>query len=133
MFNISKEKFGVQFAFSGKISLDEMKQWSEKARVALSGLPKGFGVLIDNRELVAGGIQPDALEVLIAAQLRHKQAGMARSCVVLSSAAVNMQFERAARSAGIFADERYVNAAKTPEWRQKSLNWIERGVDPFLS
>jgi hypothetical protein len=130
MYKIAKEKFGFQLTFGGSITLDEMKRWREEAKAALVGAPKSFGVLIDMRTLRPGGIQPDAQAVMVEGQGLFKTAGMERSCVVLESAAVTMQFERLARESGIYSFERYINAAAQPDWNKKALAWIESKIDP---
>jgi hypothetical protein len=41
-----------------------------------------------------------------------------------------MQFERIAHESGIYAFERYINAAGTPDWEPKAIAWIQKKVDP---
>jgi hypothetical protein len=130
MYKITKEKFGFQLTFGGSISLDEMKLWRDEAKAALVAAPKTFGVLIDMRTLRPGGVQPDAQAVMVEGQGLFKIAGMERSCVVLESASVTMQFERLAKQSGIYSFERYINAAAQPGWQAKALGWIEKKVDP---
>lgn len=130
MYKIAKEKFGFRLTFGDTISLDEMKRWRNEARTILIGAPKTFGVLIDMRTLRPGGVQPDAQAVMVEGQGLFKAAGMERSCVVLESAAVTMQFERLAKQSGIYSFERYINAAAHPDWQAKALGWIEHKVDP---
>jgi hypothetical protein len=55
---------------------------------------------------------------------------MERSCVILESAVVTMQFVRLARQSGIYSFERYINAASHPDWHKKALGWIENKIDP---
>jgi hypothetical protein len=107
-----------------------MNRWREETKAALVGAPKTFGVLIDMRTLRPGGIQPDAQAVMVEGQALYKKAGMVRSCVILESAAVTMQFERLGKESGIYAFERYINAATHPDWRAKALGWIENKTDP---
>ena len=77
------------------------------------------------RTLKVGGIQPDAQKIMVEGQGLFKKAGMERSCVILQSATVAMQFERLAHASGIFAFERYINAAQKPDWEAES-----RRLDP---
>jgi hypothetical protein len=130
MYNISKEKFGFKLTFGGVIPLDEMKRWREESRASLIGAPKHFGVLIDMRTLRPGGVQPDAQAVMVDGQGLFKNAGMERSCVILESATVTMQFERLARQSGIHSFERYINAAAHPDWQAKAIGWIVSKIDP---
>ena len=111
MYKIAKEKFGFQLTFEGRLSLDEMKQWKEESKKALLGAPLTFGVLIDMRTLRPGGIPDDAQAVMVEGQGLYKKAGMERSCVILQSALVAMQFQRLAKESGIYAFERYIDAS----------------------
>jgi len=131
MHRIEKKEFGFQLTFGGdRIEVAEMNQWRQEAQGALAGAGKAFGVLIDMRTLKPGAIQPDAQKVMVEGQGLFKKAGMQRSCVILQSATVTMQFERIARESGIFAFERYVNAAAKPDWEAKAVGWIRNGIDP---
>jgi hypothetical protein len=130
MYKIAKEKFGYQLTFGDTISLEEMKRWREESRAALVGAPKTFGVMIDMRTLLPSGIRADAQAVMVAGQQLYRDAGMQRSCVILQSAIVTMQFKRLAKASGIHAFERYINAEATPDWRAKALGWIEDKTDP---
>jgi hypothetical protein len=130
MHNISKQSYGYQLIFGGKIDLAEMNRWQDESRRALIGAPKSFGVLIDMRELHPGDLAADAQPVMVNGQLMYRKAGMERSCVILQSATVTMQFQRLARESGIDAYERYISAAAHPDWQARALGWIERKVDP---
>jgi hypothetical protein len=57
---------------------------------------------------------------------------MRRSCVILESQVVAMQFKRIAKSSGIYNHERYLAADTTPDWEKKALGWIVNGIDPDL-
>jgi hypothetical protein len=130
VYKIAKKDFGFQLTFGDTIDVAEMTRWREEARASLAGAPKSFGVLIDMRTLKVGGIPPDAQKVMVEGQGLFRKAGMERSCVVLQSATVTMQFERLARESGIFAFERYINAAQKPDWEPKAIGWIRNKIDP---
>ncbi|MGA3345964.1 MAG: hypothetical protein ABSC76_13955 [Terracidiphilus sp.] len=130
MYKITKEKFGYFLTFGGNIDLVEMNRWREECKAALIGAPKTFGVLIDMRTLRPGAVAPDAQAVMVEGQGLFKKAGMERSCVILESAVVTMQFVRLARQSGIYSFERYINAASHPDWHKKALGWIENKIDP---
>lgn len=130
MYKIEKRPFGFQLTFGGEIDLAEIQKWREEARAALIGAPRAFGVLIDMRTLRPGGLHPDAQPVMTEGQGLFKKAGMQRSCVVLESATVTMQFERIAKQSGICEFERYINAAATPDWEARAVRWIEKKIDP---
>ncbi len=130
MYRISKQDYGYELTFGGTVDLDEMISWREESRGKLAGAPKSFGVLIDMRDLRPGGLKPDAQPVMVAGQQMYRKAGMKRSCVILQSATVTMQFQRLAHESGIDSYERYINAAAHPDWHSLALTWIENGADP---
>jgi len=130
MHNISKRNYGYQLTFSGSIDLDEIKRWHEESRAALIGAPKTFGVLIDMRDLKPGGLKADAQPIMVEGQGMYRKSGMARSCVILNSATVTMQFQRLAKDSGIESYERYINAAVHPDWEVRAVAWLEKQIDP---
>jgi len=131
MYKIAKRDFGYQLTFSGdSMDVPEITRWREEARAALVGAPKTFGVLIDMRDLKPGALQPDAQKIMVDGQGLFGKAGMQRSCVILQSATVTMQFERIALESGIHSFERYINAAKTPDWEPRAIAWIQKKIDP---
>jgi hypothetical protein len=130
MHKISKQNYGYQLTFGGTIDLDEITEWREESRSALVGRTKSFGVLIDMRGLGPGGLRSDAQPVMVQGQELFRKAGMVRSCVILQSATVTMQFQRLARESGIDSYERYINAAADADWETKAVAWIENKVEP---
>lgn len=130
MYNISKQSYGYQLTFGGTINLAEIQRWRLESQTALVGAPKSFGVLIDMRGLGPGGLHPDAQPIMVEGQAMYRKAGMVRSCVILQSATVTMQFQRLARESGIDSYERYINGAAHSDWQAKALAWIENKVEP---
>ncbi|HME56773.1 MAG TPA: hypothetical protein VKF63_00425 [Terracidiphilus sp.] len=130
MYKIAKEKFGFQLTFGNIISLEEMNLWLEESKKALAGAHKPFGVLIDMRTLRL--LQFDVQKVMVEGQGLYKNSGMERSCVILASAILTMQFERLAKESGIYAFERYINSAAYPDWYAKAVGWIQNKIDPGL-
>lgn len=133
MYNISRQAYGFQITFGGTIDLKEMNNWREESRKALTVAPKSFGVLIDMRNLRPGDLAANAQPVMVEGQQMYRKAGMQRSCVILQSATVTMQFQRLAHESGIDAYERYVNAAAHTDWLTRALAWIEKKIDPDTS
>jgi hypothetical protein len=130
MYSITKTPFGVKFTFQQTVDAAEMQRWAEKAAQLLPSLQKGFGLLVDNRQLRPGGMAPDAQRILQQMQASYKAHGMLRSCVILQSAAVTMQLEQAAQDAGTGSWERFLNAAALPDWEQRAVHWICDGIEP---
>lgn len=130
MYAISKTPFGVKFTFQQTVDSEEMQRWAEEAAQLLPSLAKGFGMLVDNRQLRPGGMTPEAQKILEQMQASYKAHGMLRSCVVLQSASASMQLEQAARATAISGSERCLNASTTPDWEQIAVRWIREGIEP---
>ena len=110
------------------MSFDELERWGRDVAVALSELPKMFGVFVDMRGLVP--LASDAQGALRQGQLYARHLGMQRSVVIVDSVAVAEQFERIARETRIYAYERYINALTEPNWEQMGIDWIVDAIDP---
>ena len=63
-------------------------------------------------------------------QKLFKAKGMQRSVVILSSAAIVMQFKRMAKETGIYEWERYIDASKHPDYEKPAVDWLTKGIDP---
>ncbi len=127
MYRIDETKFGLKFTFGGFMSKEEMEKWAQEAAAACKKAGPKFGVLVDMRELKP--LPADAQAVMTAAQGSVKAAGMERSCVILNSKILTMQFERLAKESGIYAFERYIDATATPDFEPIAVDWIANGVD----
>ena len=128
MYSIERAPFGLRLTFTGTMSFDELERWGRDIAVALSELPKSFGVFVDMRGLVP--LAPDAFGALRQGQLYARHLGMQRSVVIVDSVAVAEQFERIARETRIYAYERYINALTEPNWEQMGIDWIVDAIDP---
>ena len=128
MYSIERAPFGLRLTFTGTMSFDELERWGRDIAVALSELPKMFGVFVDMRGLVP--LAPDAQGALRQGQLYARHLGMQRSVVIIDSVAVAEQFERIARETRIYAYERYINALTEPNWEQMGIDWIVDAIDP---
>ena len=98
-----------------------------ESREALKLCKKPFGVLVDIRELLP--LADDVQSVIDETQRLYRNSGLERSCVVLASALMTMQFKRIARETGVYAHERYVDASREAHWERAALNWIIDGID----
>lgn len=128
MYRIEKKPFGFKLTFGGYIQADEMERWAQESAQALKTQFGAFGVLVDMRTLKP--LPADAQEVMVEGQKQYKGKGMTRSAVVLDSAITTSQFKRLGKESGIYAWERYINAAQVRDWEQVGEAWIARGVDP---
>jgi hypothetical protein len=104
-----------------------MKDWLAESQRQLAAAPGKFQVLIDMRELKP--LDEAAQKIMEQGQRLYKKAGMERSCVILDNFTTTMQFKRLAQRSGIYAFERYITAKVTPDWMNKAMDWLTKGVD----
>lgn len=130
MHKIEKTSYGYRLTWGGIIAVPEMTEWLASAKKALLTSPASFGVFVDMRDLAP--LSSDATAVMQEGQKLFKAAGLARSVCILNSATTTMQFRRLARTTGIDAFERYINAAGRKDWESAGLAWLTDAVDPDL-
>lgn len=128
MYTIKREPFGYRLTFGGFIPLAEMKQWVEDSRKELTSAPNEFGVFIDMRSLKP--LEPEVQEYMKNGQILFKEKGMVRSVVIVETPILKMQFQRIAKTTGIYEWERYLDVASVPNWEEIGINWISKGIDP---
>ena len=128
MYTIEPAPYGLRLTFTGTISFGEIERWGRDIAVALSQLPKAFGVFVDMRGLVP--LAPETHGALRQGQLYARHLGMQRSVVIVDSAEVAQQFERIARETRIYAYERYIDSLSEPNWEQMGVDWIVDAIDP---
>lgn len=61
-------------------------------------------------------------------QAKIKAAGLVRSCVILNSKILTMQFERLAVESGIISFQREVDASANTDYEAIGLEWIIKGT-----
>jgi hypothetical protein len=119
--------FGFKITIAGRITRDEAMLALVESREALKRCKKPFGVLVDIRELEP--LADEVQTIIDETQRLYRKSGLERSCVVLASAIMTMQFKRIARQTGVYAHERYVDASRDAHWERTALNWIIDAVD----
>ena len=128
MYQVSQTRGYVKISFSGRIGVDEMKEWLDASRTALSQPNPPNLVMVDLREL--NGLTKDTLDMLAMGQREAKESGLKRSAVIVKSTIIQMQFERMAKTTGIFEKERYISAETNPNWEKVAEAWILHGTEP---
>ena len=118
----------VSATFSGSVTAAEMRKWLEDSRTKLASASGKFQILVDMRGLLP--LLPDAQTALEEGQKLFKAKGMERSCVILDSAVITMQFKRMAKETGIDAFERYIDASAHPDFITRAMDWLVKGKDP---
>ncbi len=124
-------EYGFRVHAPGYITPAEARAWFEdlKPRVlALGGTP--FGLMVDSRTQKAN--PPDTQELIKESMVWLRGHGMERSVVVLDSTVALIQILRLAKTSGVYAYERYLDALKDPDWEAKAVDWIARAIDPDL-
>lgn len=128
MYNIEIKDYGYKLTFGDYIKADEMKQWVEESKQALTKAPKEFGVFVDMRTLKP--LPKDSQEQMQEGQKCYKQKGMVWSVVILNDAITTIQFKRIAKDTGIYQWERYIDASQVPNWEKIGVDWVQSGMDP---
>lgn len=128
MYSIETKQWGFKLTFGGIIDTEEMAKWVAESELALANAPEKFGVFVDMRTLHP--LERDVQEVMQKGQILYKTKGMERSCVILSSTLLSMQFQRIAKSTGIYEWERYISASSHPDFEKIGEKWIIESIDP---
>jgi hypothetical protein len=128
MYSIDRKPWGFMLVFGGTIEADEMARWVKESEAELPSEHEKFGVLVDMRTLVP--LTADAQAQMQKGQKLFKMKGMERSVVILNNALLTMQFRRIARETGIAAWERYIDAAKHPDWEKMGVAWLTAATEP---
>ncbi len=123
-----KTEYGYRINAPGFLSLAETREWFEDLKwlIGTSGQP--FGLLVDIRSQRAN--PPESQAVITEAMAWVKKAGLVRSAVVLDSAVAKLQTTRLAKTSGVYAWERYIDASKDLDWEKRAIDWIAHGIDP---
>jgi hypothetical protein len=129
-FQVEKTPYGIRTSHSGFATTAEATQWLADCKRAL-GEPHSFGQLVDLRGQKANS--PETNEIIQRHMKWIRGHGLVRSAVVLSSAVTALQIKRLAKETGMYDFERYFSPETDPDWEQKALDWIEKGVDPDFS
>jgi len=130
MYTTEKTDYGMKYTFGGLISAEECRGWLKESAQLLDESDGGFCVFVDMRTLAP--LDPEGQDVMQEGQRLHRQRGMKRSVVILSSPVIRMQFQHIALDTGIYQWERYIDASQTPNWEQVGLDWLLNVIDPDL-
>lgn len=128
MYEISQTQGYVRISFTGRIGLEEMKEWLNEMRTAMSQPNPNGLIMVDLREMAV--LPKEAAAILESAQRAGNKSGLKRSAVIVKSAIIQMQFERIAKLTGIYTKERYFSADTNPNWEKAAEAWILQGKEP---
>lgn len=130
MYTTEKTDYGMKYTFGGLVSAEECGDWLKEATQLLDNSVGDICVFVDMRTLAP--LDAEGQEIIQEGQRLHRQHGMKRSVVILSSPVIRMQFQHIAIDTGIYKWERYIDASQTSNWEQVGLDWLLNGIDPDL-
>lgn len=122
MYKTEKTDYGFKLTFAGLIEEGEIHRWHNELKRILRGVHKGFGVLVDMRELKP--LLPQTQKYIEKGQRLLKETGMLRSAVIVNGLITTTQFRHFAVNTGIDLGEIYINASENENWEQEALEWI---------
>ncbi len=124
-----KTRYGFRINAPGFVTLPEARAWFEDLRrLVWESDRKTFGLLVDIRGQRAN--PPETQNVIKEAMVWMREAGLERSAVVLDSPVAKFQTTRLAKTSGVYAWERYLDASKDLDWERRAVDWIMHGIDP---
>lgn len=124
---VTPTTYGYRTEISAPLQAADVKMWTEEIRSVVRGRP-AFSQLVDIRNNTAR--DEDTTRMIEETMQWVRANGLQRSAVIVASPTLKMQVQRLARNTGVDTYERYLDAASDPQWEQKALAWLERGVDP---
>jgi hypothetical protein len=127
MYEFSQQQGYIKLTLKGHIGKEEMREWMEGTLASLNEPNHPRHVMVDLREMSV--LPKESLPMLETIQRKALASGMIRSALIVKSAIIQMQFERIAKSTGIFAKERYFSAETTPNWEKAAEAWILHGSE----
>lgn len=122
--------YGVHFELGGKVTLEEIQEFSDRFHQFLDQTKGGFCVLADFKgvELISSA----GKEIIAECQKNARKNGMLRSVVIVKDTVTKYQFKTLARQTGIYVWERYIDASKHKNWEELAFSWLLDGYDPEI-
>lgn len=122
--------YGVHFELGGKVTLEEIQEFSDRFHQFLETTKGGFCVMADFKgvELISSA----GKEIISVCQKNARESGMLRSVVIVKDTVTKYQFKTLARQTGIYIWERYIDASKHKNWEELALGWLKDAFDPDL-
>jgi hypothetical protein len=128
MYRIEETSYGYRVMFEGPLHRDDAGALLNEVRTAIRPRGAAFSVLVDLRSSRA--FPAETQDILRAAIVHFKEAGMERNVCVLDSAIAALQARRMAREAGVAAGTRTIDVSSRPDWERAALDWLVRAIDP---
>ena len=128
MYRIEETSYGYRVRFEGNLLRDDAGALLSEVRSLIQPRGTGFAVLVDLRSSRA--FPAETQDILRAAIVHFKEAGMERNVCVLDSAIAALQARRMAREAGVAEGTRTIDVSSRPDWERAALDWLVRAIDP---
>jgi hypothetical protein len=128
MYTIEETSYGYRVRFEGHLQREDAGALLTEVKSVIRPRDAGFSVLVDLRRSRA--LPAETQDLLRAAIVHFREAGMERNVCVLDSAVATLQARRLAREAGVAEGSRTIDASSRPDWERAALDWLVRAIDP---
>jgi hypothetical protein len=125
---VESTPYGFKIMASGLMNSAEAEELRGKLLSAIKEFGRPFSLLVDVRELIPA--DPDALDTIREIQTTTKDMNLERAAIVVSSPVLKNQAVRVSFGAATRENDRFIDAAGTPDWQEKALGWVEKGIEP---
>lgn len=128
MYRIEETSYGYLVMFEGHLLRDDAGALLTEVKTVIRPRGSAFSVLVDLRS--SRPFPAETQDILRAAIVHFKEAGMERNVCVLDSAIAALQAKRLAREAGVAEGTRTIDVSSRPDWERAALDWLVRAIDP---
>jgi hypothetical protein len=128
MYEIIPNERYIVLRFSGFVGEQEMREWLSETQSAMATSEPAPFVMVDLRQMSV--LPKAAVPLMEQAQRGANESGLVRSVIIVKSAIIQMQFERMAKTTGIYDKERYISAETNPNWESAAEAWLLSGIEP---
>jgi hypothetical protein len=128
MYEIIPNERYIVLRFSGFVGEQEMREWLSETQSAMATSEPAPFVMVDLRQMSV--LPKAAVPLMEQAQRGANESGLVRSVIIVKSAIIQMQFERMAKTTGIYEKERYISAETNPNWERAAEAWLLSGIEP---
>lgn len=125
---ITETPFGYEIVFESTVDRDTARRMLEELRRTVRPRDGGFTVMVDLR--ATRSFTAEAQELVKQTILICREAGMGRNAVVTHSVIAGLQARRMVKETGIAPALRFIDGTLHPDWRERALAWLEKGVEP---
>lgn len=129
MYKIDEATYGFRITNSGQFSVFEAEEFKRDLLRRLSEHNQPFSLLIDIRNLIP--LSPEVMSIMREVQLACRQMSLERVAMVMSSPVVRGQAQQVSFDTRTNPHDRYIDAARNPNWEKAAIDWLVDGVEPL--